>query len=54
MEKYEASLKKLAAYKETQKQAQALNIPILNYERFLYLIGYKSQSAQPGAFSASP
>ena len=51
MEKYEASLKKLADYKKTQKQAQALNIPILNYERFLYLIGYKSQSTQPGAFS---
>ncbi len=51
MDKYEASLARLADYKEVQKQAQALNIPILNYERFLYLIGYKGQSARPGAFS---
>jgi hypothetical protein len=54
MQKYEASLKRLADYKEVLKQAQALNIPILNYERFLYLIGYKSQSTRPGAFSTSP
>ena len=54
MNKYEASLKRLADYKEVQKQAQALNIPILNYERFLYLIGYKSQSTRPGAFSGQP
>jgi hypothetical protein len=51
MDKYEASLKRLDDYKQVLKQAQALSIPILNYERFLYLIGYKSQSTQPGAFS---
>jgi hypothetical protein len=51
MEKYEASLKRLEDYKQVLKQAEALNIPILNYERFLYLIGYKSQSTRPGAFS---
>jgi hypothetical protein len=51
MQKYEASLKRLEDYKQVLKQAQALNIPILNYERFLYLIGYKSQSTRPGAFS---
>jgi len=51
MDKYEASMARLDDYKDVQKLAQALNIPILNYERFLYLIGYKSQSARPGAFS---
>jgi len=51
MDKYEASLKRLEDYKQVLKQAQALNIPILNYDRFLYLIGYKSQSTRPGAFS---
>jgi hypothetical protein len=51
MDKYEASLKRLDDYKQVLKQAQNLDIPILNYKRFLYLIGYKSQSARPGAFS---
>ena len=51
MDKYEASLKRLENYKEIKEQAQALDIPIFNYERFLYLIGYKTQSDTPGAFS---
>ncbi len=51
MDKYEASMKRLENYKDVLKQAQALNIPILNYDRFLYLIGYKSQSTRPGAFA---
>jgi hypothetical protein len=51
MDKYEASLKRLEDYKQVLKQAQTLNIPILNYDRFLYLIGYKNQSTRPGAFS---
>jgi hypothetical protein len=50
MEKYEASLQRLNQYKNVQSQAQALWIPIFNYERFLYFIGYKSQIGQPGAF----
>ncbi len=50
MEKYEASIKELKDYQEIIKQAQMLDIPILNYERFLYLIGYKSQSLRAGAF----
>lgn len=50
MDKYEASLKNLEHYKQVRKQAEALAIPILNYDRFLYLIGYKTQSARPGAF----
>lgn len=50
MEKYEASLRKLANYREALEQARDLNIPILNYETFLYFIGYKTQSTRPGAF----
>jgi hypothetical protein len=51
MDKYETSLKRLESYQQTLKQAQQLDIPILNYDRFLYLIGYKSQSSRPGAFA---
>jgi hypothetical protein len=50
MEKYEASLKNLDAYKEMQMRAQTLSVPVFNLERFLYFIGYKTQSARPGAF----
>ncbi len=50
MEKHEASLKNLEQYKQIRQQAETLVIPILNYDRFLYLIGYKTQSARPGAF----
>lgn len=51
MDKYEASLKNLKHYRQVRKQAEALAIPILNYERFLHLIGYKTQSTRPGAFA---
>ena len=50
MERYQASLKKLAHYKEAQNRTQALSIPVFNYERFLYFIGYKSQVNRAGAF----
>ena len=50
MSKYEASLQKLALYKEILNQAQLLSIPIFNAERFLYFIGYKTQSSKAGAF----
>ena len=50
MEKYEASIQKLASYKEVQTRAQTLSIPVFNAERFLYFIGYKEQSTRPGAF----
>ncbi|MBN2456071.1 MAG: hypothetical protein JXB29_05980 [Sedimentisphaerales bacterium] len=51
MDKYEASLDRLSAYKDAQNQAKSLSVPIMNTERFLYFIGYKTRSAQPGAFS---
>jgi len=50
MDKYDSSVQRLTRYKQVQSRAQALSIPIFNYDRFLYLIGYKTQSAKPGAF----
>ena len=50
MEKYEASLQKLTSYKEVRSRAQALSIPVFNYERFLFFIGYKTQTGGAGAF----
>lgn len=50
MEKYQASIEKRSEYTEMLNKAQALSIPIFNYERFLYFIGYKSQANKPGAF----
>ncbi|MFA5240121.1 MAG: DUF3887 domain-containing protein [Phycisphaerae bacterium] len=50
LEKYEASLKRLESYQQVQTRAQALSIPVFNLERFLYFIGYKTQSVRPGAF----
>jgi len=50
MEKYQSSLQKFEQYQQIQSQAQALSVPILNIERFLYFIGYKTQSTRAGAF----
>ncbi|MHC4546043.1 MAG: BRCT domain-containing protein [Planctomycetota bacterium] len=49
-ERYEASRQKRALYEEIQNQAKALLIPVFNYERFLFFIGYKTQSGTAGAF----
>jgi hypothetical protein len=49
-EKYEESVRRLDEYKKIRGQAETLSIPILNAERFFYFIGYKTQSAEPGAF----
>jgi predicted nucleic acid-binding Zn-ribbon protein len=50
MVKYENSVRELARYKEVQNQARGLNVPVFNYDRFLYLVGYKTLSSRPGAF----
>jgi hypothetical protein len=50
MEQYETSLKRLNQYKDVLKLATDMSIPVFNYERFLYFIGYKTQSGKPGAF----
>ena len=49
-ERYEASRQKFADYQEIQNKAQALLIPVFNYERFLFFIGYETQSGRAGAF----
>ena len=50
MEEYEASVQRLADYNKVQQRTQDLSIPIFNTERFLYFIGYKTQSSRAGAF----
>ena len=50
LEKYETSLQRTAQYQEAQTRAEALSIPVLNYERFLYFIGYDAQVTKAGAF----
>jgi hypothetical protein len=50
MDEYERAVERLASYKQIQGQAEALSIPILNSDRFLYFIGYKTQAGKPGAF----
>lgn len=50
MEKYEKSVKKLEGYQDAQEKARTLAIPVFNTERFLYFIGYKTQSTKAGAF----
>jgi hypothetical protein len=49
-ERYEASRQKRGHYQDIQKQAQALLIPVFNYERFLFFIGYETQAGTAGAF----
>jgi len=49
-ERYEASRQKFTEYQEIQNKAQALLIPVFNLERFLFFIGYKTQSGTAGAF----
>lgn len=50
MVKYQASVQKAAHYKQMQNRAQAFSIPVFNYDRFLYFLGYKTQSRRAGAF----
>jgi hypothetical protein len=49
-EKYQASVQKAAHYNQVQNRAQAFSIPVFNYERFLYFLGYKTQARTAGAF----
>ncbi len=51
MQKYNDSVRKYDHYKEIQNLAQALWLPVFNYERFLYFIGYKERASTAGAFS---
>ncbi len=50
MQKYDKAVGRLNNYKQVRSQAEALWIPILNADRFLYFIGYKTRAGEPGAF----
>jgi len=49
-EKFNAASQRLRQYQEIQRRAQALWIPIFNYDRFLHFTGYASHVGKPGAF----
>jgi len=49
-QKYVAAQKRLEHYMAVQRLAQGLMIPILPYDTFLYLVGYRGQINKPGAF----
>ncbi|MHC4476546.1 MAG: BRCT domain-containing protein [Planctomycetota bacterium] len=47
-QKYQVSLQRRAHYDELQSQANALWVPILNPERFLYFVGYETLAPMAG------
>jgi predicted nucleic acid-binding Zn-ribbon protein len=47
-EKYQASLQRRAHYDQLRSQAGTLWVPVLNTERFLYFVGYKTLAPRPG------
>jgi len=49
-EKYNAATQRRQRYEEVQRRAQALWIPIFNYDRFLHFTGYASHVGKAGAF----
>ena len=49
MEKYNAAKAKNDQYNQIRQRAQALWVPVFNYERFLYFTGYANQTSRPGA-----
>jgi len=49
MEKYNAAKAKNDQYNQIRQRAQALWVPVFNYERFLYFTGYANQANKPGA-----
>ena len=50
MQKYNESVRRYDHYKDIESRSQILWIPIFNYERFLYFIGYKERASTAGAF----
>lgn len=49
-DRYNAASQKLAAYQAVQEKAQSLLIPMFEYDKFLYLIGYTGQIGKTDAF----
>jgi len=50
MDRYNTLRKANDRYQQIRGQAESLNVPIYNYDRFLYFTGYAAQINQAGAF----
>jgi len=48
-EKYDAAKQRNEQYNQIRQRAEALWIPVFNYDRFLYFTGYANQITKPGA-----
>jgi hypothetical protein len=48
-ERYDAAKVRFDQYNQIRQRAEALTIPIFNYDRFLAFTGYASQIGKPGA-----
>ena len=48
-EKYDAARRRSEQYNQIRQRAEALWVPMFNYDRFLYFTGYASQISKPGA-----
>lgn len=48
-DKYNAAKQRLDRYNQIRQQAEALWVPMFNYDRFLYFTGYANQTSKPGA-----
>jgi hypothetical protein len=48
-EKYDAAKKRNEQYNQIRQRAEALWVPVFNYDRFLYFTGYANQTSKPGA-----
>jgi hypothetical protein len=49
LEKYNAAKAKNDQYNQIRQRAEALWVPMFNYDRFLYFTGYANQTNRPGA-----
>ena len=49
LDKYNAAKQKDDQYNQIRQRAQALWVPVFNYDRFLYFTGYAAQASKPGA-----
>jgi preprotein translocase subunit YajC len=49
-EKFDAIRQSNERYNQVRQRAEALWVPIFNYDRFLHFTGYASQIGKPGAF----
>jgi len=50
MQRYNAVRQASERYQQIRQRAEALGVPIFNYDRFLAFTGYATEIAKPGAF----